>query len=145
MKKLLFTLTPKRAALGLALGAALLPASPALAQQTPPPTSLAAPVPTTHVLAIGTLVEGHTPQSIRAIMPDEVRDTVGLYLSGRIEQWWVQKEKQGVIFLLNATSADDARALLADLPLVKGGILRFDLIPLGPLKPLQYLTDAGAR
>lgn len=74
-------------------------------------------------------------------MPSEVKDTVGLYLSGKLDQWYVNQEDSGVVFILNATSKDEAEGILADLPLVEGGFLEFELIPLGPLKPLQFLTD----
>jgi hypothetical protein len=57
----------------------------------------------------------------------------------------VQKDKQGVVFLLNAASTQDAQALLADLPLVKDGLMRFELTALGPLRPLQYLTDTPVK
>jgi hypothetical protein len=108
--------------------------------QTVPVTTIGAPVPTTHVLAIGSIV-GDADPARQGIMPAEVKATVGLYLAGKIDQWWVRKDGKGVVFLLNAASAEDGEALLAPLPLVKGGRLKFDLMPLGPLRPLQFLTD----
>lgn len=130
--------------IALALGA-LAPAPALAAPDAAAATTLGAPVPTTHVLAIGLLTGDRTAQSVKDIMPAEVKATVGLYLAGHLDQWWVQKDKQGVVFLLNAASTAEAQALLADLPLVKAGLMRFDLTALGPLRPLQYLTDDGAR
>ena len=116
-----------------------------IAQPAPPITSLAASPPTTHVLAIGTLTVDRSAPQLKGIMPAEVTATVGLYLSGKIEQWWSQKDKPGIVFLLNATSVEEARATLADLPLDRGGLMHFEFLALGPLKPLQYLTDGQPK
>jgi hypothetical protein len=109
--------------------------------QTPPITT---PVPTTKVLAIGHVMPGPDPQAMRAIMPNEVHDTVQLYLDGKLDQWFVRQDGKGVVFLLNATSEDEARAMLSKLPLVQAKRLEFDLMPLGPLSPLRYLMGGPA-
>ncbi len=96
-------------------------------------------VPTNHVLAIGTVDFQGRPDALKALMPTEVADTVQLYLAGSIDQWFVRKDENGVVFLLNAASVEEAQAKLAPLPLVKNGFLHFQLIPLGPLNPLRYL------
>jgi hypothetical protein len=113
----------------------------ALAQAAP----AMAPVPTTKVLAIGHITGGAPdPQAMRAIMPNEVRDTVNLYLAGKLDQWFVRQDTNGVVFLLNATSVADATEMLSKLPLVKAKRMEFDLIPLGPLSPLRYLLGDPA-
>ncbi|MEG9431229.1 hypothetical protein [Terriglobus sp. ADX1] len=105
--------------------------------QTPSAPSLPA-VPTTKVIAIGSIV--NMPASGTAnIMPQEVSDTVRLYLAGKIDQWYVRKDQRGVVFLMNVTSTDEAHSLLEKLPLGVAGIMKFDLIPVGPLSPLNYL------
>lgn len=105
--------------------------------QAPSAPSLPA-VPTTKVIAIGSIV--NMPASGTAnIMPQEVSDTVRLYLAGKIDQWYVRKDQRGVVFLMNVTSTDEAHSLLEKLPLGVAGIMKFDLIPVGPLSPLNYL------
>ena len=42
--------------------------------------------PTTKILAIGTINPGVDPAKVFAILPNEVRDTVDLYLNGKIDQ-----------------------------------------------------------
>jgi hypothetical protein len=98
-----------------------------------------APVPTTKILAIGTLNGPPDPARMKAIMPSEVRDTVKLYLDGKIDQWFVRKDQNGVVFLMNVGSVEEAHALLEKLPLGEQKLMRFALIPLGPLSPLRYL------
>ena len=109
----------------------------ALAQSAP-----AAVVPTTKILAIGRILPGSADR--QTIMPSEVRETVKLYLAGKIDSWYVRKDQPGVVFLMNVTSVEEAQALLEALPLGKAGIMAFDLIPIGPLSPLNYLLTPPA-
>lgn len=109
------------------LGAAAFAQAPAAA----PPASV-------KVLAIGT-ISAAAGQETPALLQQQVRDTVNLYLDGRIEHWFARQDRAGVVLLLNIRTADEARAALADLPLVKANILTFELIPVGPLMPLRVL------
>jgi hypothetical protein len=96
-------------------------------------------VPTTKVLAIGTLSSPMTEEMQKGIMSHEVPDTVKLYLSGKIDQWYVRKDGKGVVFILNVTSTEEAHDLLEKLPLGQAKLMTFDLMPLGPLAPLGLL------
>jgi hypothetical protein len=129
----------RSALLSLAVLATLFPVL-ALAQATP----ITTPVPTTKVLAIGHITGGAPDPALRTIMPNEVRDTVNLYLAGKLDQWFVRQDTNGVVFLLNATSVADATEMLSKLPLVQAKRMEFELIPLGPLSPLRYLMGAPA-
>ncbi len=97
------------------------------------------PVPTTKVLAIGRITAGTTREKVMAVMQKEVRDTVRLYLSGKLDQWFVRRDQNGVVFLLNVTSVEEAKILLDKLPLGEAKLMDFDFIPLGPLAPLGLL------
>jgi hypothetical protein len=102
-------------------------------------TANRAQVPVTKILAIGTLVGELSTNDRASIMPKEVKETVGLYLQGKIDQWWYRQDGKGVIFLLNVISTDEATAMLEKLPLGVAGKMTFQLMPLGPLAPLKYL------
>lgn len=99
-------------------------------------------VPTTKVLAIGSLDAPLTEEQRRGIMSHEVPDTVKLYLGGKIDQWYVRKDGKGVVFLLNLNSAEEAKAILDQLPLGQAKLMHFDFIPLGPLSPLGLLLKS---
>ena len=104
--------------------------------------------PTTRVLAIGKITEGSTRDKIMPVMQQEVRDTVRLYLAGKLDQWFTRRDQNGVVFLLNVSTVAEARALLEALPLGKANLMTFDLIPLGPLSPLGLLLagpEAAAK
>jgi hypothetical protein len=66
--------------------------------------ALAAAVPTTKILAIGSVTAKGTPDAIAPMLPFEVRATVRNHLAGKIEQWFFQTEGYGVVFIMNATS-----------------------------------------
>jgi hypothetical protein len=111
---------------------------PALAQGAPVTTG----VPTTKILAISHPIGAPmTPEQRAQIMPHEVRDTVAAYLAGKIDQWYVQNNGRGVVFIVNASTPEEAKAILEKFPLGQAGVMGFDYIPLGPLSPLRFLTD----
>lgn len=100
---------------------------------------------TTAVLVIETPRQGVTPQQILAMMPSEVRATVKLYLDGKIREWYSRGDGKGVIFLVDAKSEDEARAIMETLPLAKEQLMDHEYIPVGPLMPLRALMGAGAQ
>lgn len=123
----------RRYALGGAL-AVLLTVAPILFAQPPAP-----PPPVTTVMAMLTVTPGVTREAIMKVMPDEVRDTVQLYLDGHITQWYSRGDSNGVVFMINAASVPAAKAITDALPLVKAGLASFEFIPLTPLNPLRAL------
>jgi hypothetical protein len=104
------------------------------AQSATPPT------PTTRILAIGTINQGVDPAAARAILPTEVRETVRLYLDGKIDQWYSLQGRPGVAFILNVTDVAAAHEMLENLPLGQAHLMSFELIPLAPLNPLRQLS-----
>ena len=97
------------------------------------------PAPTTRMLAIGTITPGASLDSVRAILPTEVRETVKLYLAGKIDQWFSLADRSGVVFLLNVKDPNDAHMMLEALPLGQAHLMEFQLLPLAPLAPLRQL------
>jgi hypothetical protein len=109
-------------------------------QSTPPRPKI------TGVLTIITPKPGVVPEQIMKIMPAEIRATVPLYLDGKIQQWFTRGDGRGVIFLLNCTDVEEARALIESLPLSKENLVDEQFIPVGPLLPLGILLrDAPAN
>jgi rhodanese-related sulfurtransferase len=94
---------------------------------------------TTGVLVIQTAKQGVNPQQIMAVMPAEIRATVKLYFDGKIRQWYSRGDGKGVVFLVEAKTEDEARALMETLPLAKEQLMDHQYIPVGPLMPLRAL------
>ena len=122
---------------------ALLPAA-SVAQSQPGAPGAAVPT-TTEVMVILTVKQGVTRQQIMAVMPSEIRATVKLYLDGKIRQWYSRSDGKGVIFLVDAKTVDEARAVMDTLPLAKEQLMDHEYIPVGPLMPLMTLIGAGAQ
>ncbi len=100
---------------------------------------------TTAVLVIETPKPGVTAKQILAVMPSEIRATVKLYLDGKIYQWYSRGDGKGVIFLIDAKTEDEARAVMETLPLAKEQLMDHEYIPVGPLMPLRALMGPGAQ
>ena len=100
---------------------------------------------TTAVLVIETPKKGVTPAQIMAVIPDEIRATVKLYLDGKIREWYSRGDGKGVIFLVDVKTEDEARAIMETLPLAKQQLMDHEYIPVGPLMPLRALIGPGAQ
>ncbi len=106
----------------------------------------AVPTPkTTAVLVIETAKQGVTAQQIMAHIPAEIRASVKLYLDGKIREWYSRGDGKGVIFLINANTHDEARAIMEALPLAKEELIDHEYIPVGPLMPLRALIGPSAK
>ena len=126
---------------------AMLPV-PSVAQSQPggAPGVPRVPIPkTTEVLVILTPRQGVTAQQIMAVIPLEIEATVRLYLDGKIRQWYSRGDGKGVIFLVDAKTEDEARAIMETLPLAKEHLMDHQYIPVGPLMPLMALIGPGAQ
>jgi hypothetical protein len=94
---------------------------------------------TTGVMAILTVKAGITREQVMAIMPTEIRETVQLYLSGKIREWYARGDGRGAVFLLDTRDVAEAEAIMEGLPLAKQHLLDHEYIAVGPLLPLRLL------
>jgi hypothetical protein len=54
---------------------------------------------------------------LKSILPSGVRETVQLYLVGKLDLWFVKQEQTVVVFILTFTDPKEAGELLERLPL----------------------------
>src|SRR5713101_2553665 len=94
---------------------------------------------TTGVIVILTVKAGVTREQVMAVMPDEIRQTVQLYLNGRVREWFSRADGRGAVFLLDARDVAEAHAIMEGLPLAKQNLLDHEYIAVGPLLPLRLL------
>ena len=99
---------------------------------------------TTEVLVIQTPRQGVTFPQVMAVIPAEIRATVNLYFDGKIRQWYSRGDGKGVVFLVDATTEDEARTIMDTLPLAKAQLMDTEYIPVGPLMPLRALMGPAA-
>jgi hypothetical protein len=111
----------------------------ALAAAGHPAAQAPAPAPTIGVLTTLTVRADAQRADILKVMPNEVRDTVKLYLDGKISQWFARADGRGVVFILNCATAAEAKAITDTLPLSRANLATFDYVALTPLTPLRML------
>ena len=101
---------------------------------------------TTGVIVILTVKAGVTREQVMAIMPAEVRDTVQLYLNGKIREWYSRGDGRGGVFLLDTRDVAEAQAIMEGLPLAKKGVMDHEYIAVGPLLPLRlFMANSAAH
>jgi hypothetical protein len=94
---------------------------------------------TTGVIVILTVRAGVTREQVMAVMPSEIRETVQLYLTGKIREWYSRGDGRGVVFLLDTRDVAEAQAIMEGLPLAKENIVDEQYVAVGPLLPLRLL------
>jgi len=94
---------------------------------------------TTGVLVILTVKEGVARDQVMAVLPAEVRQTVQLYLNGKVREWYSRADGRGAVFLLDAKDVTEAHAVMGDLPLARQNLMDHEYIAVGPLMPLRFL------
>jgi len=96
------------------------------------------------ILAIDKISQGVTAAILEPHLPQELAATINLYLQEKIRTFYFRKDRPGVVFIMECQSVQEAKEILATLPMVQEKLLDFDLIPIGPLMPLgQLLKQAG--
>jgi hypothetical protein len=65
-----------------------------------------------------------------------------LYLDGKIDQFWLREDMPGVVFRMNVASVEEAKAIVAALPLTANGYFAYERIPVGALQPLALLFQS---
>jgi hypothetical protein len=108
---------------------------------TDPSTAHAQPMSpaTTGVIAILTVKPGVTRERVMAAMPAEIRQTMQLYLNGKIREWYSRGDGRGAVFLLDAGDVAQASSIMDGLPLAKEKLIDHEYIAVGPLLPLGLL------
>jgi hypothetical protein len=99
----------------------------------------------TAVMVMITVKAGVTREQVMAVMPAEIRQTVQLYLNGKIREWYSRGDGRGVIFLLDTRDVAEAHTIMDGLPLAKQDLMDHEYIAVGPLLPLGLLMANPER
>jgi hypothetical protein len=67
-----------------------------------------------------------------AYLRDEAAKVYELYLSGIIREFYFHQTDHTAVLVLECPDIDEAQKIISQLPLVKGGLITFELIPLVP-------------
>jgi hypothetical protein len=94
---------------------------------------------TMQILAVSKMKDDADRGKMGPHLSDEIKHTLEAYLDGHIRNFWFKVEETGIVLLLESADKEEAQRVLGELPLVIGGFIEFDLIPLQPLMPLGML------
>jgi len=136
---------PVKATIGALVLAMMVGTGATAAKAADTPGAAGKPGLVTRVLAVGNLTSKATPEALPAVLAREVPATLELYLAGKIVGWYARPDQTGVVFILDVTTVEAAKALLDPLPLGQAGMMTFELTPLGPLQPLGRLLPGAAK
>lgn len=84
------------------------------------------------ILAIEKDVPGIAPSQFKPYLRDEALRVWELYQAGVIREVYFRQETPDAVLVLECANAAEAGRVLDSLPLVKAGLVTFELLPLIP-------------
>jgi muconolactone delta-isomerase len=84
------------------------------------------------ILAIERELPGATAEAFEPHLIAEARRAWDLYQAGIFREMYFRADEPVAILILECADADAARDVLDSLPLVRAGLIAFDVIPLAP-------------
>ena len=94
------------------------------------------------VLAIGHAQTGIRWEHIAPYVGEEARSVWELYESDRVREFYLRADhRPGVVLVFECDDVSEAERLVAALPMVEGGLLDFEVIPLRPYIGFRELFE----
>jgi muconolactone delta-isomerase len=84
------------------------------------------------ILAMEKEVSGVTAEQFAPHLNAEAARAWELYQAGVIRELYFRQDRHEAVLMLECADVEEARNTLNTLPLVKEGLIIFDIIPLGP-------------
>jgi len=91
------------------------------------------------ILALEREMPDTTPEQFGPHLKAEAARVWELYKSGYIREIYFRGDRSEAVMILECTDVKDAHSLLSTLPLVKEGLIRFEVIPLVPYPGFERL------
>lgn len=93
------------------------------------------------ILVIDKILPTATEENIRGVVIRDAMHTWVLYTKDVVREIYFRKDRPGVVMVLECPSVEEAKTLLKTFPMVKAGVVDFDIIPLGHFVPFGTLLD----
>lgn len=84
------------------------------------------------ILAIEKEIPGVTDDAFRPHLKEEAARVWELYQAGLIRELYFRQDQPNAVLVLECADAEEAQELFNTLPLVKEGLIAFEIIPLTP-------------
>jgi hypothetical protein len=94
------------------------------------------------IIAIERETPGATAEQFQPHLRAEAMQAWRLYQTGVIREWYFSQDAHCAVLMLECDDADEARQALNTLPLVREGLITFDIIPLTPYTGVERLFVA---
>lgn len=82
------------------------------------------------ILALEHELAGATPEKFQQLARAEAARAWELYQQGSLRELYFRADRREAVLVLESEDAESARQVLETLPLVKHGLITFELIPL---------------
>ncbi len=82
------------------------------------------------ILALERELPGAPPEKFQRLGREEARRVWELHQAGVLRELYFRGDQPAAVFMLECDSLEEAASVLLELPLVKAGLIEFDLIPL---------------
>ena len=84
------------------------------------------------ILAIEKETPGLTAEDFKPHAKAEAARVWELYQAGIVRELYFRQDRSEAVLVLECADIDEANRMLNSLPLVKAGLITFEVIPLGP-------------
>jgi muconolactone delta-isomerase len=97
------------------------------------------------ILAIERETPGVTAEEFRPHLKAEAARVWELYQAGVFRELYFDRDRHSAVLMLECEDFDEAYRVLGTLPLVKEGLITFDIIPLVPYPGFSRLFAQGTQ
>jgi hypothetical protein len=95
------------------------------------------------ILALESASPASSPQAFAALAREEAAALWALVQSGVVRDTWFRSDRTDAVLLLECQDLEEARTHLATLPMVRAGLIDFELIGLRPYPGFARLFVPG--
>lgn len=93
------------------------------------------------IFAIDRILATATEEKIRGVVIKEALHIWMLNTKDIVREMYFRKDRPGVVLVLEAENAAEAKQILSTFPMVAAGVIDFDIIPVGHFVPFGTLID----
>jgi muconolactone delta-isomerase len=91
------------------------------------------------ILALEKEMPGVTEDAFKPYLKEEAARVWELYQAGTFRELYFRQDESSAVLILECADIEEAKSLLNTLPLVREGMITFDVIPLVPYPGLARL------
>jgi muconolactone delta-isomerase len=94
------------------------------------------------ILALERKVPGVTEEAFKPYLKEEAARVWELYRAGAFCELYFRQDEPSAVLILECEDVEEAKGFLNTLPLVREGLITFDVIPLTPYPGFSRLFGA---